>query len=171
VLVRKRIMFPNDTGVKMSRVPYHYLVIGLLTLGCRSDEEAQAASSSIASVDSSKNSTPDVAKVPRDTSPTDRMTRMQSVVDSASLPTIQAMVATHPQMVDSMVNNMNAEMKRMNMTPSAEWTALCDSVMKDLDRLGTVSTTELVAAFRDHHARMMRLVRMHQSMMGRPPAG
>jgi hypothetical protein len=155
----------------MLRVPYRYLVIALLTLACRSNEETQAADSGTATMDSSMKSMPDMAKEPRDTSLGGRMTRMQSIVDTATLPTVQAMVAKHPQMVDSMVNSMNDQMRRMNMTPSPEWTALRDSVMKDLDRLGTVSTPELVPLFREHHARMLRLVRMHQSMMGQPPAG
>ncbi len=155
----------------MSRVPYHYLVIGLLTLACRSNEEAQAADSSTATMDSSMKSMPDMAKEPRDTSLGGRMTRLQSIVDTATLPTVQAMIAKHPQIVDSMVNSMNEEMKRMNMTPSPEWTVLKDSVMKDLDRLGTVSTPELVPLFREHHARMIRLTKMHQLLTGRPPAG
>ena len=104
-----------------------------------------------------------------DTTMTAMMAHMQAVMDTASAATIKAMMPEHRRMVDSMLTSMSDEMRRMNMTPGADWTALTDSVRQDMTTMTSVSDSALPAFVRVHHARMMRLMQMHRSMT-RPPA-
>jgi hypothetical protein len=152
----------------MARAWYHYVLIGLLALACRSRDDVSMNDTNIAVADSAVQNEPAEARRPRDT-PLEGRLYPKSVVDTATLPTVQALIALHPQMVDSLVTAMSDEMRRMYMTSSPEWTALRDSVMKDLDRFAIVGNTELVPLFREHHARLVRLVRLHQSVVSRPP--
>jgi hypothetical protein len=152
----------------MSRAPHRYILVGLLVLACRQGDDVSMNDTSIAVADSAAKSEPAEARAPRDT-PLEGRLYPKSVVDTATLPTVQAMVGLHPQMVDSLLTSMSDEMRRMYLTPSPEWTALRDSVMKDLDRLAIVGNSELVPFFREHYARLVRLVRLHQSVVSRPP--
>jgi hypothetical protein len=96
---------------------------------------------------------------PTDTVPVRRAPpTTQMIIDTATLPTIQNIVAHHPQRVDSVITAMTADMKRANRAPSAAFTALQDSVRKDLDKLASIGNGELVAFFRVHYARFTRLM-------------
>lgn len=96
---------------------------------------------------------------PTDTVPVRRAPlTTQMIIDTATLPTIQNIVANHPQRVDSVITAMTADMKRANRAPSTAFTALQDSVRKDLDKLASIGNGELVAFFRVHYARFTRLM-------------
>ena len=92
------------------------------------------------------------------------MTHMQMMED-ASGDSIQSMLPMHRQMAANMLAQMNREMRDMNMTTDEAWNATVDSVRQDLSRMPEMSASELEAAMPGHHARMMRLMQMHQSMM------
>ncbi len=69
------------------------------------------------------------------------------------------------QMTANVLARMNREMRDMNMTADAGWDATVDSLRKDLTRMPELTGSELVAMMPGHHARMMRLMEMHGSMM------
>lgn len=104
-----------------------------------------------------------------DTALTAMMAHMQAVMDTASAATIKAMMPEHRRMADSMLASMGDDVRRMNMTAGAEWTALADSIRQDMSAMTGMNDAELPAYARAHHSRMMRLMQMHRSMM-RPPA-
>jgi hypothetical protein len=60
---------------------------------------------------------------------------------------------------------MNREMRDMNMTGDAAWTATMDSVRQDLVRLPEMRGPELRDFFPAHRTRVMRLVESHRAMM------
>ena len=104
-----------------------------------------------------------------DTTMAAMMAHMQAVMDTASAATIRAMMPEHRRMADSMLTSMGDEMRRMNMTPGAEWTALTDSIRQDMSAMTSMRDADLPVYVRAHHSRMMRLMQMHRSM-ARPPA-
>lgn len=91
------------------------------------------------------------------------LARLQAVLDTASGATLKPMLLNHPQMLDSTLNGITAELKQSNRTPNAAWTALADSLRKDLTTLSTISDDQLPAFMRSHHARITRLLQMPRS--------
>jgi hypothetical protein len=91
------------------------------------------------------------------------LAKLAAVLDTASAATLKPMLINHPQLVDSTMNSMTAELKRTNATPSAAWTALADSLRKDLTTLAGIGDDQLVAFMRAHHARCLRLMQLHAS--------
>lgn len=79
---------------------------------------------------------------------------------------MKAMLPRHRQMVGNMLSQMNSEMRSMNMTATPAWNALVDSVRQDLIRMPAMNAAQLNAMMAAHSARMMRLMQMHQQMMG-----
>jgi hypothetical protein len=77
---------------------------------------------------------------------------------------MKGMVPAHRQMTANMLAEMNAEMKKMNMSGDAGWNALADSVRQDLTHLPEMSARELTDFMPAHQARMTRLMQMHQAM-------
>ena len=77
---------------------------------------------------------------------------------------MKAMMPAHRQMAANMLASMTADMRKMNRSGDASWTATIDSVRRDLTTLPELSGKEMVAAMPAHHARMMRLMGMHMSM-------
>lgn len=77
---------------------------------------------------------------------------------------MKAMMPAHRQMVANALGEMTAEMRKMNMSGDAVWTATVDSVRQDLARMPELNGKEMTAAMPAHHARMMRLMAMHQAM-------
>lgn len=140
--------------------------VALLVLGC-SRKEDTAADSSAMMMDSSMVGMAGMHG--GDTAMTAMMAHMQAVMDTASAATIKAMMPEHRRMADSMLTSMGDEMRRMNMTPGADWTALTDSIRQDMSAMTNMSDADLPAYVRAHHSRMMRLMQMHRSMT-RPPA-
>ena len=80
---------------------------------------------------------------------------------------MQAMMPKHEQMMSGMMDGMGSDMRGMNMSGSAEWSALSDSVKNDLADLPNLKGQQLSARMRAHAERVKRLIAMHQKMMGK----
>ena len=80
---------------------------------------------------------------------------------------MQAMMPKHEQMMSGMMDGMGSDMRGMNMSDSAEWSALSDSVKNDLADLPNLKGQQLSARMRAHAERVKRLIAMHQKMMGK----
>lgn len=97
------------------------------------------------------------------------MPMMRAHLDSlARLPTQFAggMLAAHDAMSSRMLDAMGADMMGMGMTGDSAWTALTDSVRRDLADLPALSGRPLDARLKAHIGRMRRLMAMHHGMMG-----
>lgn len=77
------------------------------------------------------------------------------------------MMAMHERMMSQMMDRMGSDMRGMNMTGSAEWKALGDSVKQDLAELPGLQGQTLSARMRAHTDRVRRLLAMHENMMKR----
>ena len=97
----------------------------------------------------------------------DSMQTHLTMMDSMSADRMKAMLPTHRQMVANMLSRMNSEMRQMNMSPDAAWTATIDSVRQDLTNMPEMSASQLKATMPDHRARVMRLLQAHRAMMGK----
>jgi hypothetical protein len=95
----------------------------------------------------------------------DSMTAHMRSMDTASAPTIQAMMPMHRQMAANMVAQMNSEMRSMNMQGDARWSALMDSVRQDFVRMPEMNAQQLKAFIPAHHGRLTRLIESHRGMM------
>ena len=83
----------------------------------------------------------------------------------AGADSLQSMMPMHRQRTANMLSTMNREMRDMNMTGDAAWTATMDSIRQDLVRMPEMSPEELPALMPAHRDRVMRLLAMHRSMM------
>ena len=90
----------------------------------------------------------------------DSMTRM-------SPEQMRAMMNAHQSMTSQMLDAMGADMMAMHMAPNSAWSALSDSVRRDLADLPELSGQALKARMEAHAERMRRLMAMHQAMMKR----
>ena len=80
------------------------------------------------------------------------------------------MMARHDAMASQMLDAMGADMTAMGMRPDPAWTALTDSIKRDLADLPTRSGRALDQRVRAHIQRMRRLMTVHEAMMrGMPP--
>lgn len=95
----------------------------------------------------------------------DSITAHMRAMDSASASGMQAMLPGHRQMAANMIAQMNREMREMNMTGDARWTALLDSVRQDLVRMPDLSAGQLKVLMPAHQARLARLMQAHRAMM------
>ena len=95
----------------------------------------------------------------------DSMTAHITAMDTASASTMQTMLPAHRQAVANMIAQMNAEMRGMNMSGDARWTALMDSVRQDLVRMPEMNAEQLKANAPAHHGRLARLMQSHRDMM------
>ena len=96
------------------------------------------------------------------------MPQMRSHMDSImrmSPEQMQAMMASHQGMMSQMMDGMGADMRRMQMSGSSEWTALTDSVKQDLAELPNLNGQALSTRMRAHVERTRRLMGMHEKMM------
>lgn len=150
----------------MTNRTFRYAVVALLALACGRNEEPGSDTS--VAMDPSM---PGMAGMHGDSTMDAMMAHVQAVMDTASPATIQAMMPEHRRVLDSVLTSMNDDMRRMNRTPGADWTALADSLRQGMSTMASMNASELQAFTRAHYARMTRLVQMHRSMMGRPPAG
>jgi hypothetical protein len=75
------------------------------------------------------------------------------------------MMAAHDRLMSQMMDQMGADMRRMNMSADANWNALTDSVKADLADLPGLQRNELSARMKAHAGRMRRLMAMHEGMM------
>ena len=78
---------------------------------------------------------------------------------------IEAVLATHRQLVGNLLAQMNREMREMQMTTNAAWDATVDSLRSDLTRMRRMGEAELEALMQGHRARVLRLMTMHAEMM------
>ena len=98
------------------------------------------------------------------------MPMMRAHLDSmAALPPQFAagMMATHEAMASQMLDAMGSDMRMMDMRPDSAWTALADSVKRDLAELPPLSGRALETRMGAHLARMRRLLDAHGAMMKR----
>jgi hypothetical protein len=97
------------------------------------------------------------------------MGAMRSHMDSMgrmSPEQMKAMMAGHEDMASRMMDAMGADMRGMQMSPDAAWTALADSVRQDLADLPSLSGDALKKRMQAHVDRMQRLMARHEGMMG-----
>jgi hypothetical protein len=80
---------------------------------------------------------------------------------------LRRMMPMHRQMAANMVQQMEAEMRQMNMKGDSTWSALTDSVRQDLTRMPDVTAQELPGFMEVHRARLQRLMQQHGAMMGK----
>ena len=78
---------------------------------------------------------------------------------------LPAMMAAHQDLASRMMDAMDADMRGMNLQPDAAWTALSDSVRRDLADLPGLSGEAQRSRMEAHIARMQRTMTMHQGMM------
>ncbi|MEP7346668.1 MAG: hypothetical protein ABI877_15460 [Gemmatimonadaceae bacterium] len=93
---------------------------------------------------------------------------MRSHLDSvASMQPAQmaAMMPSHQELTTRMMDAMGADMRGKNMQPDAAWTALGDSLRRDLDEMRGLSGDSLKSRMMAHVARMQRMMVMHEGMM------
>jgi hypothetical protein len=94
------------------------------------------------------------------------MTSHMQMMQSVRADSMMTLMPAHRQMGESMLEQMDEEMRGMNMQPDAQWNATADSVRQDVTRMPDMSVAELQAFMPEHRARMMRLMDIHRSMMG-----
>ena len=75
------------------------------------------------------------------------------------------MLSAHEALASEMLDAMGSDMTMMNMRPDSAWTALADSVKRDLADLPALSGRSLEARLRAHVERMRRLLAIHEQMM------
>ena len=80
---------------------------------------------------------------------------------------MQRMMAMHEQMMSRMMDGMGADMRGMKRSGTPGWSALTDSVKRDLADLPNLKGQELSARMRAHTDRVKRLIAMHEKMMGK----
>lgn len=68
-------------------------------------------------------------------------------------------------MASRMIDAMGADMRGMNMTPDAAWTALSDSLRRDLADLPGLSGEQLGSRMQAHIQQMRRMMALHKEMM------
>lgn len=96
----------------------------------------------------------------------DSMQTHMSMMEGMTADRMKGMLPEHRQMVANMLSRMNAEMRQMGMQSDAKWTALTDSVRRDLVRMPDMGAAQLRSAMPAHGARVMRLMQMHSAMLG-----
>jgi hypothetical protein len=77
----------------------------------------------------------------------------------------KGMLQAHEAMASQMLDAMGSDMTLMNMRPDPAWTALTDSVKRDLADLPSLSGRAVETRLAAHVGRMRRLLDMHRAMM------
>jgi hypothetical protein len=93
------------------------------------------------------------------------MTSHMQMMQSVSADSMMTLMPAHRQMGENMLQQMDEEMRGMNMQPDAQWNAKADSVRQDMTRMPAMSPAQLQAFMPEHRGRMMRLMEMHRSTM------
>jgi hypothetical protein len=96
------------------------------------------------------------------------MPMMRAHLDSlvAISPQVAAgVLSMHEAMASRMLDAMGADMTAMGMKPDPAWTALTDSIKRDLPDLPAVSGRALEARLKAYIGRMHRLMVMHEGIM------
>ena len=97
----------------------------------------------------------------------DSMQTHMRMMDTMTAARMKAMLPAHRQMAAKMLSGMSADMRGMNMTADAVWTATADSLRQDLVNMPEMSPAQLKSVMPAHHARMTRLTAMHRDMMAK----
>lgn len=141
-------------------------LLAAVLFACGRNDAAQAGDSTKATADSSAmKDMPGMAGMIMSDSMMAQMHAHMQMMDTASAAGLQAMLPMHRQMVANVLSGMTADMRSMNMTGDAAWTATSDSVRQDLVRMPDMTPEELKRATAAHHARVMRLMDLHRKMM------
>lgn len=98
---------------------------------------------------------------------TDQMSAHMTAMRGAGGDSLMRMMDMHRQMTANMIARFNREMSRMSMPGDAGWSATVDSLRQDLARMPELGPAEMQLMMPGHHARVMRLMAMHRSMMER----
>jgi hypothetical protein len=77
----------------------------------------------------------------------------------------KGMLQAHETMASQMLDAMGSDMTMMNMRPDSTWTALTDSVKRDLADLPSLSGRALEMRLTAHVSRMRRVLDLHRAMM------
>ena len=96
----------------------------------------------------------------------DSMRTHMRLMRSATPEQMKSMLPSHRQTVANMLSQMNAEMRNMNMPADPAWNATVDSIRQDLIHMPDMNGKELKAMMPAHGARLMRLLDMHERMLG-----
>lgn len=97
------------------------------------------------------------------------MSQMQShmrMMEGVAADSMLKMLPMHRMMVANMISQFNSDMRAMNMSPEASWTATVDSLRTDLTRMPELNANELGQMMPGHLVRVTRLMDMHRMMMG-----
>ena len=98
----------------------------------------------------------------------DLIPTMQEHLDSLATMTpaqmAEAMTA-HQDLSSRLMDGMGADMRSMSMAPDSTWTALSDSVRRDLAELPALTGEGLRSRMTAHIGRMRRLMTMHEAMV------
>jgi hypothetical protein len=86
-------------------------------------------------------------------------------VDAMSPEAAAAAWSAHDAMMSQMLDAMGADMMNMGMQADSAWTALADSVRRDLAELPGLSGPTYGARLKTHTERARRLLDTHQAMM------
>ncbi len=78
---------------------------------------------------------------------------------------MKSMLPEHRTMVTKMLATMNDQMTQMKTPATAAWTALSDSIRKDLKMMPNQSAQALASMMPAHEMRVTSLVTMHDGMM------
>ena len=68
------------------------------------------------------------------------------------------------QRVDSMLVQMNRDMRAGNMPADPRWDAMVDSIRSDVTRMPGMAATELQTFMSEQHDRVMRIMETHRTM-------
>jgi hypothetical protein len=96
------------------------------------------------------------------------MRMMRAHLDSLAAVSPQfaaGMLVAHDAMASQMLDAMGSDMRMMDMRPDSAWTALADSVRRDLAELPSLAGRALETRMQAHVGRMRRLLDMHTTMM------
>lgn len=96
------------------------------------------------------------------------MSMMRAHLDSLAGEPAQfagGMLAAHEAMASRMLDAMGADMRAMGMQPDSAWTALTDSIKRDLADLPSLSGRALETRVEAHVGRTRKLLDMHATMM------
>ena len=96
------------------------------------------------------------------------MPMMRAHLDSLTgvpAPGAGGMLRAHDAMASRMLDAMGSDMTMMGMAPDSAWTALTDSVKRDLADLPSLSGRALETRVQVHVGRVRRLLDMHAAMM------
>ena len=99
----------------------------------------------------------------------DMMSEMRAHMQGSSAAgadSLRRMLPMHRQMTANMLQQMDTDMRGMQMAGDTSWTALADSVRQDLTQLPDVSSAELPGFMERHRGRVERLMTRHEQMMG-----